>query len=976
MLGRITEETVMDKFPEIDRLLVDRFARGNGTVFVGAGVSLASRLPTWKKLMAPLRDDLGPDADDLDALQVAELYEVKNGRSALVQYLKDQLGHVKFQLNKTHELLVSLPVQRIYTTNFDDLLEQASQKKQINRNVIYNASHVGLSDTSKLSIIKLHGDLADPASIVITARDFYSYAARNPAVADLLKVELQTRTVLFIGYSFNDPNLAMILGNAVTQAGGTPPLIYAIQFQPKELAVEAMKARGVTVIRIDARPGTVDAEKKVEDWLHQFRRSLNTFERRRQQALGARKLGTDGPCSGRSYSVKSERTFERIRNGLSSDFRVVVVKGEAGVGKTHLVVEAAMNRLQPNNRALWTEGFEQIVWIRPILRENGGYHSLEQIFSFITSQVDAGQVPGEDESERSRNRIDAILQERRLLIVIEDLDDPRADGGRGRHGRHEEILEQGFDEIKDWLEGATNYAYTRSRIVVTSRSATVAGFVVEVTRLGADDAAEMVHEHARALMLRRHFDALDDKVVEKIVDLTMGNPQAIRLALGLINGSADSSWLGGAIRRLRAHKNRHIEAVFDSITARIWAGLGTNEEARRVVETMAAFPAEEWVPSKLLENAARLDTDRHEAVQKCVRFGLIDYDAFHDRFFMHRTTKEALERGKLFDRLTLNEARSRLARYLLKFLGGQDVVCRPEISEPYWNALVRDEMVKIDPYWPIIESVMWWAESQRIIVDFLLLLVHYMDSRFLNGQRLHFVKQSIMVLDGSSPRIKALLHIDALGWTYIEEGSDADALTHIATGEKLLTGAGDDDLRALAWAWRARICARQGRIAEARDHIAKAGNHVASCPEKFWIKARVCMIAGDVKLMEKDPDAAEKLYLDAEANEERYGGEVGYQTDPRIGFALLRKADLQPARAREAIDAAKQRFSRLAENEHVPTGRLYGEYGLALITLRENSSAEARRQLKKILKEIAARQGENNVLLKLARESYDSLGKS
>jgi hypothetical protein len=966
----------MDKFPEIDRLLVDRFARGNGTVFVGAGVSLASRLPTWKKLMAPLKDDLGPDADDLDPLQVAELYEVKNGRSALVQYLKEQLGHVKFQLNKTHELLVSLPVQRIYTTNFDDLLEQASQKKQINRNVIYNASHVGLSDTSMLSIIKLHGDLADPNSIVITARDFYSYAARNPAVADLLKVELQTRTVLFIGYSFNDPNLAMILGNAVTQAGSTPPLIYAIQFQPKELAVLAMKARGVTVIQIDAKPGTVDAEKKVEEWLHQFRRSLNTFERRRQQAIDARKLATYGPFVARAYSVKSERTFERIRNGLSSDFRVIVVKGEAGVGKTHLVIEAAMNKLQPNNRALWTEGFEQIVWIRPILRENGGYHSLEQIFSFITSQVDVGQVPGEGESERSRNKIDAILQERRLLIVIEDLDDPRADYPRARQDKQRAKQEQDFDDIKDWLEGASNYAYTRSRIVVTSRSATVAGFVVEVTRLDEADAAKMVREHARALMLRRHFDALDDAVIEKIVELTMGNPQAIRLALGLINGASNADWLDGAIRRQRAHKNRHVETVLDCIATRIWAALEKNDEARRVVEAMAAFPAEEWVPSKLLEHASRPDSDHHAAIHQCVRFGLIEYDAFHDKFFMHRTTKEALARQNLFDRRTLNLARTRLASYILEFLMAPDVVCRPEIVEPYWNALVRDEMVKIDPYWTIIESLMWWAESQRIIADFLLLLVHYMDSRFLNGQRLHFVKQSIIVLKDSEPRIRALLHIDALGWTYIEEGSDINALAHIEEGEKLLTGTADDDLRALASVWKARICVKQSRIPEARDHIARAEKYVESCPHKYWIKARVCMIAGDVKLIEKRPDEAERLYLDAEAHEERYGGEVGYQTDPRIGLALLRKADLQPAHAKEAINGAKQRFSRLAENEHVPTGRLYGEYGLALITSRENSSAEARRQLKKILKEIAARQGENNVLLKLAKESYDSLGKS
>ncbi|KQV49635.1 SIR2 family protein [Massilia sp. Root335] len=967
----------MENPPQVDRLLVERFVRGNGTIFVGAGVSLASRLPTWKKLMAPLKEELGPDADDLDLLQVAELYEVKHGRSALVQHLKEQLGHVKFRVNKTHELLVSLPVQRIYTTNFDNLLEQASQKKQINRHVIYNASHVGLSDTSMLSIIKLHGDLADPNSIVLTARDFYSYAAKNPAVADLLKVELQTRTVLFIGYSFSDPNLAMILGNAVFQTGTTPPLIYAIQFQPTELSILAMKARGVTVIPIDAKPGTSDAEKKIEEWLQQFSRSLNSMERRRQQVLGTRKFPASSPLLMRHpYSVRSERVTDRIRSGLSSEFRVIVVRGEAGVGKTHLVADAAKKKLQPSNRSLWIEGFEQIIWIRPVLRKNGGFHTLDQIFSSITSQLDGNVQLDDSESERLRHKIEALLQERRVLIVIEDLDDPRADQHQSRAEEQRDAEATRFDDIKAWLEDIGNFSYARSRIVVTTRTAVVAGFMVEVTRLGGADAVKMVHEHARAIMLRRHFDALAT-VEKKVVDLTMGNPQAIRLALGLINGAPKDDWLDAAIERSRAGGSQGIEPVFDSITAAIWEKLPVDGEARRVVEAMAAFPAEEWVPSALLKCAAKTADDNvlQQALQTCLRFGLLGYDALYDNYFMHRTIKEALSRQNLIDQVQLNHARTELARHLLAFLSADGVVCRPEIPERYWNALVREEFVKIDPYWPIIESLMWWAEDQPIIVDFLLLLVHYMDSRFLNGHRLYFVNKAMAMASDLDKRTRALLNIDALGWTYIEEGSDIQAMKYIDQGLQLLTDQ-DNDLRALASAWKARICAKQDRIFEARIHIGNAKRFVKSCPRKFWIKARVCMMAGDVKLMEKKPNAAEKQYLDAEANEERYGGELGYQTDPRIGFALLRKADAEPKNAGPVIDKARQRFTRLAENEHVPTGRLYGEYGLALIASRENSTDDALLQLRKILKEISARQGENNVLLKLAKESYESLASS
>lgn len=60
-----------------------------------------------------------------------------------------------------------------------------------------DASHIGFSHTSRLSIIKLHGDPSDISSLMISASDYYGYFTKNPAVADLLKSSCRPGLFLF-----------------------------------------------------------------------------------------------------------------------------------------------------------------------------------------------------------------------------------------------------------------------------------------------------------------------------------------------------------------------------------------------------------------------------------------------------------------------------------------------------------------------------------------------------------------------------------------------------------------------------------------------------------------------------------------------------------------------------------------------------------------------------------------------------------
>lgn len=163
--------------------LAGKARSGDLALFVGAGVSMSSGLPSWDDLTKALMEmspgePLGSD-HSLNALDLAELISIEdaNFRKNVVDELstdaKPGLGHA---------LLAGLGCDEVVTTNFDLLYERAANYRD-------NGLTVTVLPWNTLAerrpwLLKMHGDINNQDSVVLSRGDFARYdSANGPAGA-------------------------------------------------------------------------------------------------------------------------------------------------------------------------------------------------------------------------------------------------------------------------------------------------------------------------------------------------------------------------------------------------------------------------------------------------------------------------------------------------------------------------------------------------------------------------------------------------------------------------------------------------------------------------------------------------------------------------------------------------------------------------------------------------------------------------
>lgn len=198
---------------ELIREYTRAIQEGNAAIFAGAGLSRPSGFVDWKGLLKPLASDIKLDIDkEHDLLSVAQYYRnQRRTRSGINQAIMDAFSK-DVATNENAQIITRLPIFTYWTTNYDDVIENGIKEANRNPDVKYESDQLSVMKRDRDAIVyKMHGDVNHPANAVLTKEDYELYEYRRPLFRTALKGDLVSKVFLFIGFSFEDPNLDYIL---------------------------------------------------------------------------------------------------------------------------------------------------------------------------------------------------------------------------------------------------------------------------------------------------------------------------------------------------------------------------------------------------------------------------------------------------------------------------------------------------------------------------------------------------------------------------------------------------------------------------------------------------------------------------------------------------------------------------------------------------------------------------------------------
>lgn len=188
---------------------------GSAAIFAGAGISRPAGYVDWKGLLRSVAEQIQLDVDKEkhDLVSLAQYYYNKcNGRGGLNEIIVDEFGG-NAKPTKNHEILAKLPIDTFWTTNYDCLIEEALRNVGKKAEIKTKDKQLQISKPNIDAIVyKMHGDIDDVNEAIITRDDYEKYGMTHPLFREVLDGDLLTKTFLFLGFSFTDPNLDYVLG--------------------------------------------------------------------------------------------------------------------------------------------------------------------------------------------------------------------------------------------------------------------------------------------------------------------------------------------------------------------------------------------------------------------------------------------------------------------------------------------------------------------------------------------------------------------------------------------------------------------------------------------------------------------------------------------------------------------------------------------------------------------------------------------
>lgn len=201
--------------------LVDAAREGDLVPLVGSGPSMAAGMASWDRVVEVLRSHIPKyDSSDvsLDLLETPDAVRRYLPREQYRRILSEAFGD-SYSPTRQHQLLASLPLRTVLTTNFDNLLEREFRNvARVNVIATDEEAH-RWRETEGVQIVKFHGTVDRPDTLVFGERDYSRVYGSSGLMMSIVRTLMSTRPVLFVGFGFRDVFVKSIL-SAVRASSG------------------------------------------------------------------------------------------------------------------------------------------------------------------------------------------------------------------------------------------------------------------------------------------------------------------------------------------------------------------------------------------------------------------------------------------------------------------------------------------------------------------------------------------------------------------------------------------------------------------------------------------------------------------------------------------------------------------------------------------------------------------------------------
>jgi hypothetical protein len=269
--------------------LIALAAEGRLIPFLGAGFSSSLGLPSWESMLREICDSL-EGAVPFDELMASTNNDLLQAAEYLYLRHDKQIGPLRHRIERSfsqhsdpvlsgpHVELANLGAGQVYTTNYDDMIEQTHISLGLPVSPVILPKDVALASSTKTQVIKYHGDLTHERTLILTESAYYKRLDFESPMDLKFRSDLLGKSVLFIGYSFRDINIRIIwfklmdMMKDIPEADRRPS--YIVRFEHNPALEELYAAVGLKTIVLNPE-GKVLSDKERTALVGNFLLSLN-----------------------------------------------------------------------------------------------------------------------------------------------------------------------------------------------------------------------------------------------------------------------------------------------------------------------------------------------------------------------------------------------------------------------------------------------------------------------------------------------------------------------------------------------------------------------------------------------------------------------------------------------------------------------------------------------------------------------------